>query len=208
MLSSLVAHEVGARVHAFDYDPTSVACTEEVKQRFGCESAEWRCERGSVLDETYLASLGRFDWVYSWGVLHHTGHMWQALDGLLPLVDDNGYVFIALYNDQGWIGRYWRFVKRTYNGGVWRRRFVVGCHLPYLFVARWLLRAMTGRLAYERGMSLWRDMLDWLGGYPFEVATPDEVIDFVEGRRFRLRASKICGRRHGCNEFVLQLTKG
>ena len=35
--------------------------------------AHWRIAQGSVLDKAYMESLGTFDIVYSWGVLHHTG---------------------------------------------------------------------------------------------------------------------------------------
>src|SRR5438105_7182534 len=79
-LFSLAARRLGARVHSFDYDPKSVACTQEVRRRFYFNDPDWVIERGSVLDESYLKSLGQFNIVYSWGVLHHTGAMWQALE--------------------------------------------------------------------------------------------------------------------------------
>src|SRR5688572_14449984 len=72
-LFSLAAHRLGARVRSFDYDGSSVACTTEMRRRFAAPGAEWTVERGSVLDREYLTSLGRYDYVYSWGVLHHTG---------------------------------------------------------------------------------------------------------------------------------------
>jgi 2-polyprenyl-6-hydroxyphenyl methylase/3-demethylubiquinone-9 3-methyltransferase len=78
-LFSLAAHRLGARVHSFDYDPQSVACTREVKRRYAEGDPAWSIEEGSVLDPAYLARLGTFDVVYSWGVLHHTGARWDAL---------------------------------------------------------------------------------------------------------------------------------
>src|SRR4029079_8864370 len=71
-LSSLAAKRLGARVHSFDYDPQSVACTTELRRRYFASSADWTIERGSALDADYLRRLGPFDIVYSWGVLHHT----------------------------------------------------------------------------------------------------------------------------------------
>src|SRR5918911_286314 len=71
-LFSLAARRLGARVHSFDYDPHSVACTMELRRRFCPEDAAWTVETGSALDADYLKRLGRFDVVYSWGVLHHT----------------------------------------------------------------------------------------------------------------------------------------
>ena len=121
-------------------------------------------------------------------------------------VADGGTLVVAIYNDQGWISGYWRAVKRLYNTNALARAAVVAAHLPYLFAARALVRAARGQLALERGMSLWHDMLDWLGGYPFEVATPEQVKAFVEARGFHQTAVKTCGRRHGCNEFVFQRT--
>ena len=43
-----------------------------------------------MLDREYLARLGQFDVVYSWGVLHHTGAMWQALENVARLVVGGG----------------------------------------------------------------------------------------------------------------------
>jgi len=99
-LFSLAARRLGAKVHSFDYDPQSVACTAELKQRYFAEDTQWVVEEGSVLDKDYLARLGQFDVVYSWGVLHHTGAMWQALENVAPLVSHcGGKLFIAIYND-------------------------------------------------------------------------------------------------------------
>jgi len=89
-LFSLAARRLGARVHSFDYDPQSVACTAELKRRYFPDDAQWVVEEGSALDMDYLNRLGQFDVVYSWGVLHHTGAMWQALKNVAPLVAGGG----------------------------------------------------------------------------------------------------------------------
>src|SRR2546427_5644386 len=114
-LISLAARRLGARVHSFDYDPQSVACTGELKRRYFLDDGNWVVEEGSVLDQDYLACLGVFDVVYSWGVLHHTGAMWRALENVVPLVKERGQLFISIYNDQGGPSARWRRVKRTYN---------------------------------------------------------------------------------------------
>jgi len=205
-LFSLAARQMGARVFSFDYDPDSVECTREMRQRYFPEDSRWEVQQGSVLDANYLQSLGQFNIVYSWGVLHHTGDMWRALDNVTRCVAPNGDLFVALYNDQGWISKYWANVKRLYNTSYWLRFPIVAFHAPYLIGARFMARALSGRLAESRGMSLRYDMLDWLGGWPFEVASPDRIIDFLAARNFSLQQARTCGRRHGCNQFVFRLT--
>jgi 2-polyprenyl-3-methyl-5-hydroxy-6-metoxy-1,4-benzoquinol methylase len=203
-LFSLAAKRLGARVVSFDYDPKSVACTAELRRRYYPESSDWQVDEGSALDLDYLGKFGQYDIVYSWGVLHHTGKMLQALENVVPLVTENGKLFIAIYNDQGWISNYWRFVKRLYNSGVLIKVVMVLMHIPYLLGLRYLIRALTGRLTVERGMSLWYDMLDWLGGYPFEVATPEQIMLFYKNKGFILENLTTTRGRHGCNEFVFR----
>ena len=89
-LFSLAARRLGATVHSFDYDPQSVACTRELKQRYFPADSRWVVESGSVLDADYLKALGQWDIVYSWGVLHHTGDQWRALDHVAQLAADGG----------------------------------------------------------------------------------------------------------------------
>lgn len=201
-LFSLAARRLGATVHSFDFDLKSVACTRELKRRYFPEDPQWIIEEGSVLDRVYLSRLGQFDVVYSWGVLHHTGALWIALGNVAPIVAGSGRLFISIYNDQGWISRYWKAVKRLYVGFPIFRWPLLLAHAPYLFGLRWLTRALTGRLALDRGMSIWHDTVDWVGGYPFEVARPEAVFRFFRDHGFRLYELKTCAGRHGCNEFV------
>jgi len=110
-LFSLAARRLGATVHSFDYDPQSVACTRQLPQRFFFDDKQWTIEEASLLDAGYVASLGRFDAVYSWGVLHHTGQMWPAVGNAADFVATGGRLFIAIYNDQGWVSSYWKAVS-------------------------------------------------------------------------------------------------
>src|SRR4051812_21429253 len=115
-LFSLAARRLGAeRVHSFDFDPQSVACTRELRRRFFDGDAGWTIEQGSALDEEFVAGLGDWDIVYSWGVLHHTGDMWRALDIAQSRVRPGGRLFISIYNDQGGRSALWRAIKRAYN---------------------------------------------------------------------------------------------
>ena len=209
-LFSLAARRLGARVHSFDYDPQSVATTRELKRRYFPEDSDWTVEEGSVLDRDYLESLGKFDIVYSWGVLHHTGDMWRALENVPLPVADGGRLFIAIYNDQGAISKLWLRIKRLYLSGTPGRRFVWATFAPY-FVFRLLIADLIkGRnpvaryVEYKRsrGMSMVHDWRDWLGGYPFEVAKPEEVFEFYRDRGFVLDKLITVGRKQGNNEFV------
>lgn len=216
-LFSLAARRLGASVHSFDYDRQSVACTSELRRRFFPDDPQWKVESASVLDKDYLAGLGTFDVVYSWGVLHHTGAMWEAFENVVPLVAEEGKLFIAIYNDQGGASRRWRYIKRIYNKlpGLLRPLYtllIMGPReLKFLAVA-----CVTGRpwmyfdnlLHYAdrstRGMSYWHDIVDLVGGYPFEVAKPEEIFVFFRNRDFVLRQMKTCGGSVGCNEFVFE----
>jgi len=201
-LFSLAARRLGAAVHSFDYDPLSVRCTAELRQRYFPDDPRWKVERGSVLDPAYIASLGQFDVVYSWGVLHHTGSMWEAMDAVLAGVKPGGQLYIALYNDQGWISRYWTAVKAAYNRRRWLRPLIAAFHAPYLLFGRWVAWRIKGTRRKHRGMKLRTDFLDWLGGYPFEVSAADAVVAFYRHRGLSAQRVESCGRRHGCNEFV------
>lgn len=209
-LFSLAARMLGARVRSFDYDPQSVACTAELQRRFFPGDDQWLVEAGSVLDRNYLASLGAFDIVYSWGVLHHTGAMWPALANVVPLVRQGGTLFVSIYNDQGAASRRWKAIKRLYNRSPRALRWVVFLPaLVYLWGPPLVSKGMSvsrcrSYAARTRGMSRWRDAVDWVGGYPFEVAQPREVIKFYADRGFILKKLKTCDGGIGCNEFVFK----
>ena len=209
-LSSLAAVRLGARVHAFDYDEESVNVAMTLRDQFGIAADEWSIEHGDVLDEAFVAGLGQWDVVYAWGVLHHTGDMWRALNCVDGLVSDGGRLFVALYNDQGWVSRVWRLVKRTYVASPRWLRFllVVIAAVPLwgLPLVRDLLRGNSGtwwKAYYEkRGMSPLWDLVDWVGGYPFEVADPDDVISRYEDKAWSVEHVIKVGNRLGCNQFV------
>lgn len=214
-LYSLAARRLGARVHSFDYDPYSVACTAELRRRYFAGDLSWTVEEGSALDVDYLKSLGTFDFVYSWGVLHHTGQMWRALDNARLPVADGGKLFIAIYNDTGSQSARWKWIKRTYNNlpRILRLPFILVVSAPsemksalralVTFKIREYVRSWTEPRP-ERGMSRWRDIVDWVGGYPYEVAKPEEIFDFYRARGFALARMQCGGVGLGCSQFVFK----
>lgn len=206
-LFSLAARNLGATVVSFDYDDESVQCAHELKSRFHKNCPSWQIMQGSVLDRDFLSPLGTFDIVYSWGVLHHTGDMWQSLDNATINSAKGGILFISIYNDQGRTSRYWACVKKAYNRLPASRPFWFLLHLVYPQGPYILLNKLRGRTP-PRGMSIWTDYVDWLGGYPFEVATPEEIFNFCKARGFILSQIKTVGGRSGCNEFVFRRQDG
>ena len=216
-LFSLAARRLGAEVHSFDYDPQSVACTQALKSRYAPGDAHWRIERGSVLDADFIERLGTFDVVYSWGVLHHTGAMWQALEHAQRPVGPRGSLFIAIYNDTGSQSARWKRIKRTYA------RLPDGLKVPFAMAVsapaelKSLARAVAlGRPSeyleswtkYDRsrGMSHWHDIIDWVGGYPYECARADAIFSFFRERGFTLDKLKMGGGL-GCSEYVFSRTR-
>ena len=184
-LFSLAARLLGAKVHSFDYDRQSVACTAELKRRY-FPNDDWLVEWGSALDTHYLSRLGQFDVVYSWGVLHHTGKMWEALENVEPLVKHGGKLYIAIYNWQPFLSAYWAFMKKFYN----KSHPIIRCLLITVFLAFYsgalfATDVLCGKNpwsryagASSRGMSFYHDVVDWIGGWPFEVASPEEISAF------------------------------
>jgi 2-polyprenyl-3-methyl-5-hydroxy-6-metoxy-1,4-benzoquinol methylase len=214
-LFSLAARRLGARVFSFDYDPDSVTCTKELRRRYFANDSgqDWHIEQGSVLDRDYLNNLGRFDIVYSWGVLHHTGNMWQAFDNAAGLVLPGGLLFISIYNDEGWRSAVNKKMKQVYNKAPAFVKTLMAIGYAVLFALKGftidVLRLKNPAARYRdkiksRGMAIWYDIVDWLGGYPFEVAAPGAIFEFYFQRGFDLVKLNTIARGHGCNEFVFR----
>lgn len=214
-LFSLAARRLGAKVFSFDFDSNSFACTKELRSRYFDGDANWTIEQASALDAEYVKSLGKFDIVYSWGVLHHTGEMWKGLENAALAVKENGKLFVAIYNDTGSQARRWHWIKKTYCKlpDVLKSPFAVLAIIPdegkkffnyaikgkpFGYIADWK------NYRNERGMNRWHDIVDWVGGFPYEVATPDEIFEFYKAKDFTLQKLKTGGVGLGCNEFVFK----
>jgi 2-polyprenyl-3-methyl-5-hydroxy-6-metoxy-1,4-benzoquinol methylase len=221
-LFSLAAARLGASVVSIDVDSQCVACAHEMKRRFSSNACDWTIKSGSLLDAEFMKGLGSFDVVYCWGVAHHTGNMWQALENLLPRVSPSGTIVLAIYNDQQYVSRLWSSIKQIYQRLPAPLKIVWAAAIGLtLFLKRFsitllacLLRLITLRNpvtpivnwyneAQGRGMHPWYDLVDWVGGWPFEVAKPEAIFRFMRDRGFELQ-ELVTVSGHGCNEFVFQ----
>lgn len=205
-LFSLCARRMGARVHSFDFDAQAIACTLELKERFYPDDPDWTIESGSLLDDEFMGSLGQFDVVYSWGVLHHTGNMWRAMDLLWPVCRPGGQIAIAIYNFQRFRSPLWHLIKRIYCRNALGRWAMTALFYPWFFIRTCLVSIIRrhnefARYRRHRGMSIVHDWKDWLGGLPYETASVLEIQLYFEARGFRLVQLRET-RRLGCNEFV------
>ena len=217
-LFSLAAHRLGAsRVVSFDVDSESVECCRRLREDAGSPD-NWLVTSGSALDPQFIASLGSFDVVDSWGVLHHTGDLWKAIENTASLVSENGLLYIAIYNRaEGWAvhpdGRigpssFWAVEKRIYSALPSFVQNLIDYALMALLVMMYLITLQNPLRKIRdhkqlRGMS-WRiDIKDWLGGWPYQYAAADEVSQFVSRLGFTLENLKS---NNGLlnNEFLFQ----
>ncbi|MDZ4720342.1 MAG: class I SAM-dependent methyltransferase [Roseiflexaceae bacterium] len=213
-LFSLAALMLGAqRVVSFDYDNDSVAASIQLRVRAGISAERWSITQGSVLDPVFMDTLAPAQIVYSWGVLHHTGAMWNAIDRAAEKVLPSGRLVLAIYNRVDRPANNssnWQIIKRLYNQSSAPIRFVIEGAYATLLLSQTMLSGQNP-LAYVsqystvsmRGMEFWHDVRDWVGGYPYEYASVEEVAIYLHQREF----TPIQVRRSpglGCNELTFQ----
>ena len=193
-LFSLAARRLGADVVSFDFDPNSVKCAQTLRDRFFSNDQQWRILSGSVLDEEFLESLGMFNITYCWGVLHHTGEMWKGMDLVSRTVLPGGQFYTMIYRDEGWKSKVWWHLKKFYCSGKIQSMIALSAFISYSATRKFLSdifrfrNPMTFYREYyqRRGMSKYHDWVDWIGGFPFEVASAKQVIEFCGQRGFKL----------------------
>lgn len=209
-IHSLAAFNLGfKRIHSFDYDLESFEATQSLKDLYAPTSPNWSTGQGSVLDRSYINSLGLYDCVYSWGVLHHTGNLDLALHHAALLVRPGGVLHLAIYNHQGVLTKYWSIVKSLYNRSPAFLQSLAVLLFSLYFAAILFffdvihLRSPTKRHKNQsRGMHFITDVRDWIGGFPFEAATPSDIVSTMRKYNFKLLDLYTVGSKHGCNEYT------
>ena len=211
-LFSLAAFNMGANVFSFDFDLDSVECTKQIRNRYTQDHSNWKIEEGSILDTDYLNRLNKFDIVYSWGVIHHTGDLWKSFSNLIGLVNCGGVLCVAIYNDQGIKSKVWTAIKKFYNQlpifvrpsfavvtfiGIQVLSFLY--HIYKFKMISYLKN--TKNYKSNRGMNLFNDWVDWVGGYPFQVASVEAVNKFLLTKGFEINHTRLVS-SFGNNEFV------
>lgn len=196
---SIAASRLGASsVVGIDISPESVEAAEKNAKKYAAR-AKFIC--GSILKAKKLKKLGKSEVVYSWGVLHHTGSMYKAIDNAIDLVKPGGILVIAIYNKH-WSSPLWKLVKYIYNFmPKVGKTFMIYFFYVVIFVAKFLV---TGKNPFkkDRGMSFYYDVVDWIGGYPYEYASKKEIVDFVKKRGLKLTKFVPAEVPTGCNEYV------
>lgn len=202
-IHSLAFLRLGARhIHSLDYDPHSVEATKSLWRAEG-KPANWVVEHGSILDADYIRSLGRYDIVYSWGVLHHTGALWQALTNASVLVKPGGSLWISLYRKSPRDARDLA-LKQKYNmASNFGKRIMEGRRIARLMASRasHLQNPFAWNQKVTRGMNAYHDVRDWLGGLPYETASESEVITRARRLGFILEQIKVGG-QGGCSVYL------
>lgn len=200
-LFSIAAAKLGAaRVVGLDINPRCIEVCCRNKARLA-PSAALSFHRASALSAEELAPFGTFDLVYAWGSLHHTGAMWDAMRNVTRMVAPGGTLVLAIYNQHA-TSPAWRLVKRTYNRvpGL-AKTMMAGAAAAVIFVAKALV-TRRNPLEKERGMSFWYDVVDWVGGYPYEYASRSRVEQFIAAGGFAMTRFVQAQVPTGCNEYV------
>ena len=188
-IHSLALYSMGANeLISFDYDNDSVEATTQMWKNAG-SPANWKVIQGSVLDDEFIKTLGSFDIVYSWGVLHHTGEMWKAIGNAIILVKENSIFWFSIYQKESGYNKALKLKTRYNNSSSLGKKIMVYKRIIRMMIGRFvkLKNPFAWNRKTTRGMNVYNDLVDWLGGLPYEVASKEEITDFCNIRNLELK---------------------
>jgi 2-polyprenyl-3-methyl-5-hydroxy-6-metoxy-1,4-benzoquinol methylase len=210
--SLLSAQSMGARVVGCDINPKCHEVIERNRALFpGLEAAAIPLQVGSILDANVVSALRRmpesgeagFDIVHSWGVLHHTGDMRLALANAVSLVRPGGIFVAAIYN-RHWSSLPWLAIKAAYvHSPRLLQKMMVGGLYPVIWLAKLAVTRKNPK-AMDRGMDFYYDVVDWVGGYPYEYASVHEMEAICRPLGLSLVRAIDAKVPTGCNELVFR----
>ena len=204
-LPLFLAAEAGADVHGIDLDPMCAKAVEAT-HRFFPGLPVPKITIASILDDSFVRiqrDEGGFDVVHTWGVLHHTGAMDRAFRNAAAMVKPGGFLVISIYN-RHWTSPIWVGIKYCFNllpRFLQTTATLVSYPLFYLRA-----RGLAGgrQEVTHRGMNLFHDVQDWLGGHPYEYASAEEMEQTFAALGFVLVRCNRTEGYTGCNEFVFR----
>ena len=160
-IHALAFLRLGAKsVTCIDYDLESVKTTKNLLEKFYRRNTNYVVEKADILSSDFSKKikLKKFDIVYSWGVLHHTGSMFKAIDNACQLVNKNGKLAIALYIKTN-LCKFWVLEKKIYSSFFWIRPLI---KFPFFLIVLFgysikkkiTFRKVLNDYKLKRGMSL------------------------------------------------------
>lgn len=206
-LSLLLSTRKGARTFGNDINPLCAQVLYYNRKKFpDVESKDIPVVVGSVLEPQTVEALenltpeNKFDIVHSWGVLHHTGEMWKAIEHAAMLVAPDGYFVLAIYN-RHWTAPAWTRIKLAYlRSPALIKKLMVWSYMGASAIK--MLATGENPFVRQRGMDIYYDAVDWVGGYPYEYASREEIVAFMQKKGFTLTKFNPTRGFTGCNEFV------
>ena len=209
-LSSLAALKLNCKkLYAIDQDEKSVMTTKKVLKNFKFKKV--RIEKKDLFT---LNEKEKYDIVYSWGVLHHTGSMIKAIKKSVKMVSRKGILILALYKKTK-LCFFWKIEKYVYNSSP----KIIQSFIKNLFILLFKFAIfLKGKNFSEylrnyqknRGMSFFHDVHDWLGGYPYESISFEEMSKIMDKFGFEMIRSFQVKKQigifgTGCDEYVFKL---
>lgn len=206
-LISFNAASAGAKVYSLDISPRCLEALEVTAQFFDPSIREkLDITVGSILSNETVQSLleknvDGYHVVHAWGVLHHTGDLKGAFANCVKLLGDQGALIVAIYN-RHWSSPVWKLIKRLYCAApVVVQKLLIAVFTPIIFVAKFLVTRKSP-MSTERGMEFFTDIVDWVGGYPYEYASVEEMRSLGNEHGLKLLRVNPASVPTGCNEFV------